>query len=323
MCSIIPLRDRYGETVDSPAAAPRARSLGRAFSASSDDRERGRYGSPDSSLLDTAPASNVLGKSRGSAIPLNRNAGIDLLAHHLVSSLASLTGSLFLLTVTVGPTTDLEEWMLYPSLLIPAVSRNGRKHAHGLLLARDRVDAEEAISLCAFMVPRGACDLSPVRGWSVRETTPTKLRTNLFQILSYATNEQRQGPIDFGGAVAFGACRAPWERFLGSGAPSFWPTAVSRPCLACGSLVTGRRHHCDRACRQSAYRARKAGRHRPPRDASLASDAAVTPDVSSTHRGSHPPVTPPRHDVATVGDFLDGTTGSGAATQSTNERTTP
>jgi hypothetical protein len=53
-----------------------------------------------------------------------------------------------------------------------------------------------------------------------------------------------------------GAFRQPWDSFLASGAPSFWPTSISRPCLSCAGLVAGRKKHCDRACRQGAYRKR-------------------------------------------------------------------
>jgi hypothetical protein len=252
MGDLVPFRRRYDETV------ARATVTRDDCAAVLDAPRESRDTSPNDDAL-TANGGRICEKHRAASTADNRNAALDSLAAELVPALALVfAGHCRVLTVAVNSASDLAWWHPHHALLIPATSARGRRHAHGLLVALDSDDAEDALRnyTAAVGVPLGACELSPPRGAVHGWRVPARLRSNVYRIVSYATDEQRQGPIDFGGSVAFGVFRRPWDRFLTSGAPSLWQTAITSPCLSCGQLVSGRKITCSAACRQKAYRER-------------------------------------------------------------------
>lgn len=224
------------------------------------------HGNSDSS--DLAPAAGPLDTGL-SQVPRDsgvsqviRDREVQALTTDLLSALSKVvrdSGSLYLLTVGMVKPDDLRRWCGDQVLVIPACSFRHRRHGHGLLSCFDSFDAEDALAYyCAESgVARGACDLSPVKGWRVRDREPAKLHTNVFRILCYALDDTRQGTIDVDAVAAFGVFADPWTRFLDSGARLLWaPPSTAKPCrlISCDQLVSGKRETCCDAHRQEIKR---------------------------------------------------------------------
>jgi hypothetical protein len=108
-------------------------------------------------------------------------------------------------------------------------------------VGEDEAHCEHTITnYCAdYRVARGSCDQSAVRGWAAfaKGRGSQKLHRNLFRILDYATDENRQGAVHLDLAVASGLFAPVWTAWVASGALSLWSGGSSRPCALIGCNV--------------------------------------------------------------------------------------